>query len=159
MAERVKVEGLRELQVALKELPKATGKNVLRRVLKTVAQPLAEAMRSMAPDDPGTQGDDLRSGIAASPNLSPRQKSANKKIFGDEKTAAEIFVGPSAANFYGFFQEFGTVHHAPQPFMRPAWDAGKGPLLDSIEDALWTEIAKTAARLAKRQAKRAAAGK
>jgi HK97 gp10 family phage protein len=151
----VQIEGLKELEKALGELPKALRKPVVARMLRKAAQPLAEAMRSMAPDDPVTQGDDLRTGITVSPNLSPRQKGLHKKMFADDKAAVEMFVGPNAAHYYGFFQEFGTVHHGPQPFVRPAWDAGKEPLLARIKDDLWLEINKAAARLAKRRAKAA----
>lgn len=33
-----------------------------------------------------------------------------------------VGVGPSKNAFYGRFQEFGTTHHAAQPFLRPAVD-------------------------------------
>src|SRR5262245_20653798 len=49
----VKVEGLREIKDALNELPKATAKNVMLRVLKTWAEPIADAARQLAPVDKG----------------------------------------------------------------------------------------------------------
>lgn len=151
---KVRIEGLREVERALAELPKATGKNVLRRVLKARAQPIANAARSMAPDDPATGGDDLHTSIGVSTVLSKRQKGQHKKMFRNDKAAVEMFVGAGALP-QAHLQEFGTVNHGPQPFLRPAWDAGKTAVLDGIKDDLWIEIDKAAARLAKKQAKAA----
>lgn len=152
MAQKVRIRGLRELERALAELPKATGKNVLRRVLKARAEPIADAARGMAPDDPATGGLDLKAGIGVSTVLSKRQRGQHRKMFRNDKAAVEMFVGagpdPAAHN-----QEFGNVNHGPQPFMRPAWDAGKMAVLDGIKDDLWTEVDKAAARLARKQAK------
>jgi HK97 gp10 family phage protein len=148
----VKISGLRELEKALAELPKATGKNVLRRVLKKRAQPIADAARGSAPDDPATGAGDLKSSIGVGTVLSKRQKGLHKKMFANDKAAVEVFVGagplPQAHN-----QEFGNVNHGPQPYMRPAWDSGQRPMLDGIEKDLWTEIDNAARRLAKKQAK------
>ena len=67
-------------------------------------------------------------------------------------------VGKKGAPPQGVWQEFGTVNHSPQPFMRPAWDGGKDKLLDGIADDFWTEIEKAAARQAKKAARLAAKG-
>lgn len=45
----VRLEGFRELEAALRELPKATGKNVLRRVAKGALQPMADEAAAKAP--------------------------------------------------------------------------------------------------------------
>jgi HK97 gp10 family phage protein len=148
----VTITGVKELENALAELPKATGKNVLRRVLLKRAKPMAEHMRSMAPDDPVTHGYDLRNSITASTRLSPRQAGLHKKMFKEDKASAEVFVGAGPVP-HAHMQEFGTVNHGPQAFVRPAWDAGAGPLLVGIKDDLWIEIKKSAARLAKRKAR------
>jgi HK97 gp10 family phage protein len=150
--ETVKIHGLRELEAALADLPTATGKNVLRRVLNARAQPIADAASSMAPDDPATGGHDLRSSIGVSTKLSPRQKGLHRKMFKDDKAAVEMFVGAGPLP-QAHLQEFGTVHHGPQPFMRPAWDEGQGQLLDGIAADLWSEIDKAAKRVAKKRAK------
>ena len=155
MAVTVRVDGLRELEKALSDLPKATGKNVLRRVLKKRAQPVADAMRATAPDDPATGGNDLKSSIGVSTKLSPRQRGLHRKFGG--KAAVEMFVGAGPVP-HAHLQEFGTVNHSPQPFARPAWDSGKGPLLEGLKDDIWAEIATAAARLAKKQARLAAKG-
>lgn len=152
MAQTVKIEGLRELERALAELPKSTGKNVLRRVLRTRAQPVADAARAMAPDDPETGGLDLKASIGVSTVLSKRQKSLHRKMFRNDKAAVEVFVGAGALP-QAHLQEFGAPQHGPQPFMRPAWDGGKTQMLEGLKDDLWKEIEAAAKRLAKKQAK------
>ncbi|WP_274875079.1 hypothetical protein [Sinorhizobium meliloti] len=46
---RVSIEGLKQLDQALAELPKATGKAVLRRTLIKAGEPLADDMRARRP--------------------------------------------------------------------------------------------------------------
>lgn len=152
MAKTVHVEGLRELDRALGELPKATGKAVLRRVLIKAGTPMANMMASLAPDDPVTKGNDLRSSIGVGTKLSKRQAGLHRKMFKNDKAAAEVFVGAGPVP-HAHLQEFGTVKHGPQSFARPAWDAKQGQVLDSIKTDLWTEIAKSAARLRKKAAR------
>lgn len=163
---KVRVEGLRELEAALKELPKATGKSVLRRVLLKRAAPIRDAAQSRAPR--GETGH-LQESAGAGTKLSPRQARLHRAETGggakmtgagwrsDPKSTVEVFVGfrSSAASIV---QEFGSVDQPAQPFMRPAWDAGKGAALDGIAADLWAEIKKTAERRAKRLAKAAAKG-
>jgi hypothetical protein len=50
-------------------------------------------------------------------------------------------VGATRGGFYGSFQEFGTAHHAPQPWARPAFDATHQTSLRVFADALWRELA------------------
>lgn len=145
MTIRVKVTGLKEIEAALKELPRATSKNVARRVLKARAQPIAEMARRLAPVDDGT----LRESIAVSTKLSKRQRSLHKKR---TKDTVEMFVG-AGTNPQAHMQEFGTEHNPPQPFLRPAWDANKESFLAGIADDLWAEIKKAADRRARKLAK------
>lgn len=153
MTVSVKLEGWKEMDEALEELSKAAGKGALRRALKKAAQPLVDKMKSMAPVDDG----DLRDSIAVSTKLDKRQAGLHRKMFRDDKAAVEMFVGPSynlgAGGRHGHLQEFGTEHHGPQPFARPAWDSDKMDLLDRLGDELWTEIDKAVAR-ARRKAAR-----
>ena len=156
----VRIDGLRELDAALGELPKATAKSVLRRVGIKALQPVADRARQLAPDDPATGGNDLRSSITVGTKLSPRQAKLHRKAIrtGEaEKHFQEVFAGagplPSAHN-----QEFGNVNHGPQPFMRPAWESEKGRVLDIVKSELRGEIDKAAKRVAARAAKKAAKG-
>lgn len=139
------IEGLDELQAALRALPDSTAKNVLRRVGKQALQPIADAAAQMAPVDDGT----LRAGIHVGTKLSRKQKSRHSKLGTDD---VEVFAG-SAPLPQAHLQEFGSVNNAAQPFLRPAWDSGKSTVVETISGLLWAEIQKSAARLARKAAK------
>lgn len=154
----VRVEGLAELEAALAELGKATGRAVLRRVAKKRLQPIAAAMKAKAPDDPGTHGNDLRSSITVSEKLSPRQASlaggGPKMTAGGFKSEAKngitVYAGAGPLP-QAHMTEFGTVNMAAQPWARPAWDSGKNALLPGLGQDLKAEIDKAVARKAKRR--------
>ena len=156
MATRVRVEGLRELERALAELPKATARNVLRRTITESAQPLIASAKKLAPDRPGKPPNDLANSITISSRLNKQQR---KESRGDPKSFVEMYVGPdvSVPHPHGHWQEFGTVRHGPQPFMRPAWDGNKNVVLEKIKDELGTQITKAAQRLARKAARQAKA--
>lgn len=147
----VHVSGLRQIDEALGKLGKATGRNVLRRVAVTRLGPMAEDARRMAPPD---WNGDLRESIAVSTKLAGYARRLNRR----SKSEAEAYMGPGGgggakAPPQGSLQEFGTQFHPPQPYLRPAWDSGKEALLDGIQEDLWSEISKAAARQAKKAAK------
>jgi HK97 gp10 family phage protein len=138
----VKVEGLKELVDAFRELPKATGKNVIKRILTKRAQPIERQAAAGAPKRTGK----LKRSITISTKLSRRQKSTVRQ----DKSYVEIYIGPGQQP-QAIMQEFGTFKDKPQPFMRPAWDQNKGVLLNDLKKDLWAEIERAAARLAKKK--------
>jgi HK97 gp10 family phage protein len=140
---KFKIEGLRECEDALRELPKATGKNVLRRALMAAGQPILDAARQLAPELTGA----LKRSHAAGTKLTGPQKEKHKA-----ESAVEIFVGPSGLP-QAITQEFGTVNHPAQPFMRPAWDGNKMAALNLMRQSLADEIEKARARLARKAAR------
>ena len=135
----VRVDGLKEVDAALGQLGKATGRNVMRRVAVKRLQPIADDMRAKAPVDQT----DLRDSIT----VTTKNPKKNRK-----RSEVEAHAGPGR-HPQAHLQEFGTAHHGPQPFARPAWDAGKDELLDGIVDDFWSEISKAAERQAKKAAK------
>ena len=144
----VAVTGLREIERAMEGLTLASGRGVLRRAGLNALKPVAAAAAGNAPHVSGA----LRGGIGVGTQLTARQKGINKRLVGDTKASAEVYVGagPDPA---AHTQEFGTVNHGPQPFMRPAWDGGKAQVLTDIKKELWSELAKAAARAARKAAK------
>ncbi|MDB5540528.1 MAG: hypothetical protein JWQ89_2255 [Devosia sp.] len=156
MKTTVKVDGLRELDAALgalaSEYGKAAGKAVLRRVGAKALQPMAETARSLAPDDPATQGNDLKASITVGTKLNKRQSAMARKDEG--KALVTVYMGTNDPA--GVMQEFGTVSHGPQSFMRPAFDANADGAIRIVADELGPEIEKTATRIAKRRAAKAA---
>jgi HK97 gp10 family phage protein len=144
----VRVEGLRELERALAELPKATGKRVAREVLKEAAQPIADAGQANAPLLTGG----LKESYGVGTKLTRRQRKLHKK-----QSPVEVFAGPN--NPAAVQTEFGNQHQAAEPHLRPAWDGNKTKALDIIKTRLWDKISAAAARLARKQARAAAKGK
>lgn len=142
----IKIEGLRELDRALAELPKATARNVLQRTLKKAATPVHDRMEATAPRLTGH----LQISVTMGPSsrLTSRQKRDAKK---EGKHFSEFHVGTSDPA--GMFMEYGTFKDPPQPWATPAWDATQDEALITIKYELGTEIEKAAARLARKNAK------
>jgi HK97 gp10 family phage protein len=140
---KFKIEGLRECEAALRELPKATGKNALRRALMAAGQPILDEAEQRAPELTGA----LKRSHAAGTRLTRRQRQQHKA-----ESTVEIFVGPGGL-VQAITQEFGTVKAPAQPFMRPAWDGNKLRALGMIRQSLADEIEKARARLARKAAR------
>lgn len=166
----IKVDGLKELEDALLELPKATQGNVLKRAASTAGAMFAEYASALAPRrkgklateikvakpkiiNPGTAafGAAMREGFTRAEAASAAR--AANQAAGGEGRAVITSVGPTKAAYWGLFQEFGTRNHPPKPFMRPTWDALQDSMLQTIAQTLWDEISKAAARLARKAAK------
>lgn len=145
----VTVEGLRELDAALGQLPKSTGKAVLRRTLKKAGQPIAADAEARVPVLTGA----LQISIGVGTKLTKRQGKLHRKMFKDDKASAEIFVGAGGLA-QATQSEFGNHHQAAEPYMRPAWDGNKGQALEIIKTELGAEIMKAALRLAKKAGRR-----
>ena len=143
MSETFKLEGLRELEAALRQMPQATARRVGVRVLREGAEPIARAARRLAPVGEG----DLVESIDVGTNLAPSQR-------GDKGAVAplEVHVGPGQQP-QAITQEFGTYKEPAQPFMTPAWEAERMNALDIVGTGLGIEVEKTAARLAKKRAR------
>ncbi len=141
----VKTTGLKEVQTALRRLPDSTAKGVMRRVLKKVGRPVAEAARKRVPEESG----ELKDSINVSTRLTKTQRKKHKKTSKDD---VEVYIGPGPLP-QAHLQEFGTRNHKAQPFMRPAWDEKKMQVFESIKGEMWEEIKKTVARRAKKAAK------
>lgn len=149
----VRIDGLKELDQALSQLPRATGKNVLRRIGIRSLAPVISAARNNVPVYRG----DLKESLKITTKLSKRQQRENAKAVADGKASVQLYAG-AAALPHAHLVEFGTATTPPQPFMRPAWDANKDEVLDIIKSELGDEITKAAARLARKAARLAAKG-
>lgn len=148
----LKVEGFAELEKALADLSKRAGKSVLSRSLKAAALPMAEAANANAPV--GETGEYAQS-FVYSTRLNKRQGKMHRRMFRDDRAAVEGFVGTNDPA--GVQQEFGNRFHAPQPALRPAWDAEGKATLDRLGRILWEELEKSRIR-AQRAAARQTGG-
>lgn len=144
----IKTEGFAELDAVLAELPKSTGKGVLRRSLLEVAEPIAEDFAARVERRSG----ELQDSIGASTRLSPRQAAIARR---EGKSSVEVYVGAGALP-HAHLEEFGGPNNHARPALRPAWDAGWRRALDALAAALWAQIEKTRARMAKKAERLAA---
>lgn len=144
----MKVEGLRDLERSLAELPQATAKNVVRRTLIKAAQPFDAGWRQRVRVDQGA----LKASGGVSTKLSRRQKSQHKK-----QSDVEIFAGPGPLP-QAITEEFGTDDQPPQGAVRASWDENHAAMLDAVAQGMGAEILKAAQRLARKAARLAAGG-
>lgn len=150
-----KVEGFREMERALAQLKRGTAKAAVRRAIKTTLQPVKQAAEA----SPFT--------IAITSRLTARQKAQAR---GDQgRSVLSLYVGPVDEEGKGaphaHLQEFGTAprYHRKSgkyvgsvmadPFMRPAWDARKGVMLEELGKNIWLEIEKSLARATRKAAR------
>jgi HK97 gp10 family phage protein len=146
----IKLSGFAELERELEKLATpAARKASARRSLKKAAQPMADLAQNLAPRG---ATETLAPSVTLGTKLSKRQSGLHRKMFRDDRAAVEMFVGAgplaSAHN-----QEFGNIHHAPQAFMRPAFDQEAMPTLDRLKAELWSDISKSIARAERRAAR------
>jgi len=148
------IEGLKELNDALEELPKSLRKTPLRNTLKKATKPVYDRALDEIPVESGY----LKEHMVVSPRLKASQRRKTRRF----KDEVEVFVGNNAPHAH--LIEFGTKERfrksggstgqmTPNPFMTRAWDASKHDCLQIIIKELRTEIAKAAERLRRRRAK------
>lgn len=147
----IHVDGLKELDRALGELPKATGKNVIRRVLRKSLEPILTAAKANAPVATGR----LRDSMVISSQLKRSQKRSSASSRG-----ITMYVGPGADGKvrsapHAHLVEFGTARQPPHAYMRPAFDANKNLVIEIQQRELHPEIQKAWARLVKKAARAA----
>lgn len=146
----VRTEGFRELEQALEQLATPGARKAsARRALRKAAEPIVEAAQGMAPR--GATGT-LAPSVSVGTALSRRQRGLHRRMFQSDRAAVEMFIGagPLAS---AHTQEFGTIRHAPQPFLRPAWDQGQRQMLETLKAELWVDIQRAVARAERRAAR------
>lgn len=132
------LHGLKELDTALAQLPKATAKSALRTALRRVLKPVVTDAGRRAPRD--QQGRIERS-MVISTRLRARQQ-GQITVGG-----VTMYAGPTSR--IAHLHEFGTVKMRARPFLRPAWDEHQREVMQKLTAEIWTMIARAAARLAR----------
>jgi HK97 gp10 family phage protein len=138
-----KVEGLAQCEEALAALPAATTKNVLKRALMKAAEPVVTTAAAIVRKRTGRLG----KSVTVSTKLSRRQKRQTQKT-----SDVEVYVGAGPLP-HAHIEEFGSIHEAPHPFLRPAIDANGTRVMNSFRDDLKAEIDKAMARQARKAAR------
>ena len=133
----VRIEGGKALADALNSLSARVRRNTLVEVLTEAAEPMRRRAASLSPHEPGAP--DIKQNIVVS--RSTRTMSADGFLQRQDEFQATVAMGPARGFDYGLFQEYGTVHHGAQPFMRPAFDGEAPKAIKDIGAALWRELA------------------
>lgn len=144
MAE-VEIKGLSDLIAALRELPKAVEKKVLRQAVGAGAILIRKSAQDLVTRRTGLVSKAIRVGF-------------NKKESTPGRVVYHVFVSRKVKDklknktidaFYWRFLEFGTIKMAAKPFMRPAFDSSSQEALSVITNKLDAGIKKEAAKLGK----------
>jgi hypothetical protein len=158
MVATMRLEGAKDLERALADLPRGTATGVARRAMRKELEPVAATANAFWP---GSSDDVFR---------------VTSRIVGSQMGDSEMVRGPSILNLFvgapggkggtphAHLLEFGTGPRytkngafrgsvSPTPMLQPAWDMHKGSLLPSLGQRLWDEIQKTVARRAARAAR------
>ena len=164
----VKTQGLRELEKALMELPRATARKVAQRALLKAAQPVVDRAKALVPVRTGNLRKSIKAKVrsnnaagkaayAAAMKAGAGKEAAVGALRGAQRAAGgqnvtTVDVGPGQQP-HAHMIEFGTQRRGPQPYLRPSWDENKQKVLDSIGETLGDEIMKTAQRAARKALK------
>lgn len=126
------VQGGRDLERRLRELPDGMSRKVQVSALKEGAEPMRAKAAELAPRS--DEAPHMADHIVVS-ELSQRDRDAISAF--DDVVVA---VGPERKFFYGYFLEYGTAHQPAQPFMRPAFDTKAQTTLGMLASLLWQRI-------------------
>jgi HK97 gp10 family phage protein len=137
-----KIEGLRELGGALKELSSDVSKRIIYSATLKASQVIAKRASQLAPvsDKPHKVG---KNGPTVQPgNLSKNIVTKRRKQIKNGLAAYEVVWKSKKKSdpFYGLFAEFGTTSQAAKPFMRPAFDQTKDEALNVMIKTLSKRI-------------------
>jgi HK97 gp10 family phage protein len=164
MVESYKIEGLDALKRSINELTADLKRKVVRAGLRDAAAPIARAARAKAPVMnpwkvihtqkgpkrvethpyrlPGT----LKNSIITKASKHFNGKNGEIGVYIAVRKRKGLGGKAGARNpfdpFYWRFQEFGTRHHAAQPFMGPAFDANSARAIDIFKARLKVRIDK-----------------
>lgn len=158
MADEIKVEGLKQLEATLKQLPARLGEKVMRGALRASAQVIRKDAQSKAPilKEPkkGRKPGTVKNAITV--RRSKKDKfGVYVGIKGIGKKAVKEFKasgGKARENpddpFYWIFLEFGTAKMPAAPMLRPAFEARKLEALSKFEAFAKRRVVKEANKLA-----------
>lgn len=138
----VKIEGLEQLQRALKELPRKLAGQVLGQATKAGAELVVAAARQRAP----------KKSHLVEKNISVQKGRGSLP----ERALYEVGVKKTRTKrgkrnwspFYWRFLEFGTKKMRARPFMVPAWEATQREALETITNNLKQGLEKVAREVA-----------
>ena len=132
----VQVLGLKGVEDALAQAGPKLAKRALRKALRAGGEVMVDAAKGRAPvlkqGTPQRKPGELRDSIGMVVKLSPTKESGTVRI-GPLRDKAK---GKNSPGIWGSFVEFGSVHGAAQPFMRPGFDSSKEAALDKFTEVI-----------------------
>lgn len=160
MSISVKIEGLKELQMALNTLPLEIQKRPLRSAVSAGAKVIEQEAEKRAPVRTGN----LQKAIYRVRSRS--ESSVGRETYNVAVRKGKATYADSAKNrrlgragktyatqglaYYWRFLEFGTVNMPARPFLRPAFEARKNDALRAMQEKLADAITKISKKLAKK---------
>ena len=156
MTEFIRIDGAKELEAVLKQLPDYIAKNVVRQALRKAAVPILEEARRTAPVGTESKGRTrlrtTKKGKVTVANYGKLRGELKIITVPDSKTQASAAVAVTVGKAYwGVFQEFGTSR-MPNPrhkgWFRRAFDSKARAALDVLGKELGAGIEKAAVKLA-----------
>lgn len=152
MTEYLRVDGLKELEDALKDLgSEVAGKNggLVRTALMNAALPVWREAQALALKSRDTG--DLYNALT-------RRRVKDPDLPVSEQVDVGLFAsGKGKKVWYGQFVEFGTEKHHAQPFLRPAMNGKKEEALDNFRRNLATGIERVAKKIGNENARKVGA--
>lgn len=121
----IQVDGLVDLEKALKALPAVVSKRLINTATRAGASVISREARKLVPKRSGV----LRKNIGVQRHK--RQSRPHSVLYK---------VGWKGDGFYGRFLELGTRYQAARPHLRPALDANKREAINRIRVILWRGI-------------------
>ena len=142
---RVEVKGLRELGAQLKALSKDMQTKVARQAVSAGASVIKRIAKSKAPVSSPEMSPQVPPGYLRGSIIMRKQRRPDRRLTVQYAVSVRNkgkLVRSDVAIPYqiGIWNEFGTVKMAAQPFMRPAFDTGKGQALEAIRKRLLQRI-------------------
>lgn len=145
----VRFEGGKELQTALNRLPKTLSKSVLRNAAKEALIPVLKEAETLSEANVKRRTGRFISSWLIGTKLKRSQAREARKS--GKTSGVTVYVGSSDPTAH--LKEWGWIHHAATPVLRPAWDAKKEEVLHIFGGLVWKQLAKAAQRLAKKAEK------
>lgn len=132
----VKITGLEKLRETLLEAGPKLAKRTVRQGLKAGAEIFVDSAKSHAPilkeGTPQRRPGELRDSIDMSIKLSTKEDRGVAHV-GPKTTKGG---GSEQPGVWGMFVEFGSIHGAAQPYLRPAYEDSKERALAKFTDVM-----------------------
>jgi HK97 gp10 family phage protein len=139
----IKVEGLKELGQKFAQLSDDMQKKVARSATNAAAQVVKKIAIRKAPVSSPEMTPNIPPGHLKKNIIVKRSRLRNSNLTSEHRVTVKGRSGEAISPYrVGIFQEYGTVKHGPQPFMRPAIDQGKSGAIEAMKKKIKERIDK-----------------